>query len=254
MYAELGSLREAHDCDVTIQPHKLFRSDKKLAMFDLDSTLIQNETIDEIGALLGDEQKEQIATITDAAMNGELDFRQALEERVKILKGLHVDRLDEIIDNRISVTYGAAELLKCLRALGCTTCVVSGGFEFLAFRIRDRLGIDFAFANNLQVDYSTQQLTGMCSGDVVDAKYKQRKLLGLARNLNISNMNHVMAVGDGSNDLLMLNQAGLGIAFNAKPVVREKIHVQINRPSLYNVLYVLGLTDIQIHQLLETET
>lgn len=227
--------------DVALQSSDLLRTRKKVAVFDLDSTLIQEETIDELAAELNIQP--QVAAITARAMNGELDFRAALAERVSLLKGLPVSALDSV-KKRVRYTPGAKELISVLRKHGVHTAVVSGGFDFLAYHVRDSLGLNEAHANKLEVG-SDNRLTGYTIGDIVDAEFKRSTLLKLADKARTS-PEGTMAIGDGSNDLLMIRSAGLGIAFNAKPVVQEQAKVRLNQPSLRNVLYLLGFNDNQI--------
>lgn len=232
--------------DVILQKEDVVRTPKRLAVFDLDSTLIAQETIDELATEF--KVEDLVKDITHRAMNGEINFRQALKQRVSLLRGLPVNALDAV-KNRAVFTPGAREIIAALRALGCKTAVVSGGFHFLADHVRDELGLDYSFANRLQVD-SNQFLTGRTMGDIVDAEYKERTLLQLAKQFGLHKEN-VIAVGDGSNDLLMIHQAGMGVAFNAKPVVQSSAKCRINQTSLTNVLYLLGLSDLDIDALLQ---
>lgn len=224
-----------------LQSSDIVRTRKKVAVFDLDSTLIEQETIDELAAELGLEA--EVGAITARAMNGELDFRAALEERVALLKGLPVSALDAV-KKRVRYTPGARELIAVLRKHGVHTAVVSGGFDFLAAHVRDSLGLHEAHANQLDVGLDGR-LTGRTKGDIVDAEFKRAKLLKIARDYNAPE-GGTMAVGDGSNDLLMIESAGLGVAFNAKPAVQQRADVRLNQRSLKNVLYLLGLNDEQI--------
>lgn len=233
--------------DIIVQEESLARSPKRLAVFDLDSTLIAQETIDELASELNVQNK--VKAITDRAMNGEIAFRDALSERVSLLKGLPLKALDGV-KNRVVFTPGAAELIRALKAMGCQTAVVSGGFHFLADHVREVLNLDYAFANRLEVD-KQHVLTGRTVGEVVDAEYKERTLQMLAKRLNLD-AEQVLAVGDGSNDLLMMHRAGLGVAFNAKPSVQDRAKFRINQRSLVDVLYLLGLSHEQIQQLIGT--
>lgn len=242
----LRRLSDATPADISLQTHGLARAPKKLAIFDLDSTLIQHETIDELAAELN--LQPEVAAITARAMNGELDFRTALSERVALLRGLHTSSFD-VLKRRVQYTPGAADLTGVLRASGCTTAVVSGGFDFLAEHVRDVLGLDYAFANRLQVD-DNACLTGRTVGPIVDAEFKRSTLLSLAEKASLPTES-ILSVGDGSNDLLMLQCAGLGVAFNAKPVVQKQAKYRVNQPSLRNVVYLLGYTDYDIQRLLD---
>lgn len=219
------------------------RVPKRLAVFDLDSTLIAGETIDELAAVAG--CGDAVAAITRRAMRGEIDFSVSLKERVALLEGLDGAARDAVIKGA-TFTPGAQRLVKVLKALGCEICIISGGFEFLANVIGERLDADFVYANRLEVDGG--RLTGRTVGEVVDGEYKARTLVRLAEERGLAR-EEVMAVGDGSNDLAMFSEAGLGIAFNAKPIVQEKALARVNQPSLEYVLYLLGLRDETIQKL-----
>lgn len=181
--------------------------------------------------------------ITERAMNGEIGFRDALKQRVALLEGLAVTALDGVKE-RVKFTEGAHRLIRTLNALGCRTAVVSGGFHFLADHVRDELGLDYSFANRLEVGEGGL-LTGRTVGEIVDAEYKDSTLKRLAAELGLRR-EQVLAVGDGSNDLLMMRSAGTGVAFNAKPIVQDRAKCRVNQPSLANVLYLLGLSDDDI--------
>lgn len=231
--------------DVVLQEEVVAREPKRLAVFDLDSTLIAQETIDEIAAQAN--LQAPVKHITERAMNGEIGFRDALAERVKLLKGLPVHALDAVKDS-VEFTLGARELVTTLARLGCRTAVVSGGFHFLADHVRDVLGLDYCYANRLEDEQGL--LTGRTVGEVVDAEYKEKTLKRLAKEMGLR-PEQVLAVGDGSNDLLMMRSAGLGVAFNAKPIVQDKAKARLNQPSLRNVLYLLGLADDDIELLVQ---
>lgn len=226
--------------DVVLQPLDWVRGGKGLAVFDLDSTLIAEETIDELAKEAG--ASELVQQLTRRAMAGDLAFRDALRERVATLKGLDVDALDRVKE-RATLTPGAKQCVAALKRSGCVTAVVSGGFNFLADHVRDVLGLDYAFANTLEV--ADGKLSGKTVGRVVDAQYKADVLSMLADKHSIPKV-RVMAVGDGSNDVIMLQRAGLGVAFNAKPKVQSVSKARVNQPSLRNVLYLMGLDDQQI--------
>lgn len=239
--ANLYAVGRHDSVDVVLQEDSVVRAEKRLAVFDLDSTLIAQETIDELASEL--KVDAQVKAITERAMNGEIGFREALEERVALLRGLPNQALDGVKD-RVVFTPGAAELVRALSALGCQTAVVSGGFHFLADHVRDVLGLDYSFANRLEVD-DRDVLTGRTVGEIVDAEYKESTLQRLADQLQLAPQ-QILAVGDGSNDLLMMGRAGLGVAFNAKPIVQDRAKCRVNQTSLRNVLYLLGLSDDDI--------
>lgn len=206
-------------------------------VFDLDSTLIQCEVIDEFAREMG--VFEQVAAITEEAMNGKLDFDESLRRRVEKLKGLTPAQIENVY-NRIEITPGAEKLIRTLRTLGYQTAIISGGFTVIAERLAVKLGIDRVFANSLEFG-ADGAATGKVIPPIVNARRKAELLGTLAEQLHL-NPEQVIAVGDGANDLLMLERAGLGIAFNAKPVVREKARTAINRKSLDAILHLLGIS------------
>jgi phosphoserine phosphatase len=222
--------------DCNIQTGDVWGGRKRLAVFDLDSTLIAEETIDELAAEVGREV--EVREITRRAMEGEVGFRDALEQRVALLKGLDVARL-AAVTARVTFTPGAHRLAGVLRSVGCETAVVSGGFDFLAGHVRDVLRLDHSFANRLEVAGGV--LTGRTVGDIVDAEYKAATLTRLAEARGLA-PEQVIAVGDGSNDIPMIARAGLGVAFNAKPVVQSRAPARVNQASLVSVLHLLGMT------------
>lgn len=229
--------------DIAIQPESLFRRSKRLILMDVDSTLIQHEVIDEIARLVGLES--EVARITSQAMAGHLDFKEALRSRVALLRGLEANRLQEVAD-RLELTPGAETLLGVLKKLGYKTAIVSGGFTFFTDRLRQRLNLDYAYANVLEIEDG--RLTGRVVGPIVDAVGKRQALLDIAERENIE-LAQTLAVGDGANDLLMLEAAGLGVAFNAKPVVREAADLSISQPNLDVLLYLIGIRERELAEL-----
>lgn len=239
------------DVQVICQPCELYQDHKTpgLAVFDMDSTLIQQEVIDELARAVG--KYEQVAAITEAAMRGELDFEESLRARVAQLKGVTSGIWDQLKKTTITFTPGARELVQALRSLGWKTAVLSGGFTPLAFWVRDTLGLDYAYANELGIDTSSSTLSGelLAGTPIVGAKMKEEHLERLAAENGIPR-SRTIAVGDGSNDLLMMNAAGLGIAFNAKPKVQQAAPARLNGPTLLDVLYILGFTKSDIEKAL----
>jgi phosphoserine phosphatase len=221
--------------DLAIQPDGLGRRAQRLVVLDVDSTLIQDEVID----LLADEAgcADEVATVTAAAMAGELDFEAALRARVALLAGLEVAALDRV-RARVRLTPGARTFVRTLRRMGFRVAIVSGGFTFVTDALRADLGLDHAFANELEI--VDGRLTGRLVGEVVDRKRKGALLVEVARAEHIP-LDQTVAVGDGANDLDMLAAAGLGVAFNAKPVVREVADAALNVPYLDALLFVLGV-------------
>jgi phosphoserine phosphatase len=205
-------------------------------VLDVDSTLVRGEVIDELAARAG--RAAEVARITAAAMNGELDFAASLRKRVAALEGLPVEVLDEVRE-ALELTPGARTLIRTLKRLGFRCGIVSGGFTQITDPLAERLGLDFAAANTLEV--TDGRLTGGLVGEIVDRAGKARALVRFAAEYEIP-LEQTVAVGDGANDLDMLSTAGLGIAFNAKQVVREQAHAALNQPYLDAVLHVLGFT------------
>jgi phosphoserine phosphatase SerB len=241
----LYQLSAQHGTDVALQNLNVFRKNKRLVVFDMDSTLIRQEVIDEIAKHAG--VVDEVAKITASAMNGEIDFKESLRRRVALLKGTPVSVLDDI-KKILTFTEGAHFLCRSLKRLGYKLAVISGGFMPLATYVKHELGLDYAFANQLRVSNDGLTLTGETYGPVVDGIRKAELLDVIAQAESVS-PEQVIAVGDGANDLFMLSKAGLGIAFNAKPRVQQQAPARINQRSLKNVLYLLGYTDNEIEQL-----
>jgi phosphoserine phosphatase len=236
--AGLLALRGELACDIALQRESLTRRSKRLVVMDMDSTLIQQEVIDELAVALGVVDK--VSAITRRAMEGELDFDQALRERVRLLKGTPASALKDVLA-RIHLTPGAEELVRVLKRLGYRTAVISGGFIEVVEPIRQQLGLDYAFANKLEIQNDV--LTGEVLGTIINRKRKAELLETIAQTERIE-LDQVIAIGDGANDLDMLHRAGLGIAFNAKRTVQEQAHAAINQPSLKSILYLLGIRDV----------
>ncbi|WP_164700554.1 phosphoserine phosphatase SerB [Modestobacter sp. KNN46-3] len=222
--------------DIAVEQVGLARRGKRLIVLDVDSTLVRGEVIDELAARAG--RAAEVARITAAAMNGELDFEESLRARVAVLAGLPVGVLDEVRAHLV-LTPGARTLIRTLQRLGFRCGIVSGGFTQITDPLAAELGLDFAAANTLEV--ADGRLTGGLVGEVVDRAGKARALARFAAQHGVP-LDQTVAVGDGANDLDMLNAAGLGIAFNAKPFVRDQAHAALNQPYLDAVLQVLGFT------------
>ncbi|KAM9900096.1 hypothetical protein OXX79_005327 [Metschnikowia pulcherrima] len=221
------------------------RRNKKLFIFDMDSTLIYQEVIELIAAYANIEDK--VAEITERAMNGELDFNESLRERVLLLKGIDASTLWEELKLKIKITKGARELCKALKKLGVVMGVCSGGFIPLASFVKEELGLDYAFANTLGVD-DNSRLDGTTRGYIVNGEKKAELLLEIAASHNIDPATAV-AVGDGANDLKMMAAAGWGVAWNAKPKVQKEAPSCLNTDSLQDILYIMGYNDSEIASL-----
>jgi phosphoserine phosphatase len=232
----LAEVAAATGADIAVEQVGLARRSKRLIVLDVDSTLVRGEVIDELAARAG--RAAEVARITAAAMNGELDFAESLRARVAVLAGLPVEVLDEVREHLV-LTPGARTLIRTLQRLGFRCGIVSGGFTQITDPLAEALGLDFAAANTLEV--VDGRLTGGLVGEIVDRPGKARALVRFAAQYGIP-LEQTVAVGDGANDLDMLNAAGLGIAFNAKPFVREQAHTALNQPYLDAVLQVLGFT------------
>jgi phosphoserine phosphatase len=232
----LGEVAATTGADIAVEQVGLARRSKRLIVLDVDSTLVRGEVIDELAARAG--RAAEVARITAAAMNGELDFAESLRARVGVLAGLPVEVLDEVREHLV-LTPGARTLIRTLQRLGFRCGIVSGGFTQITDPLAEALGLDFAAANTLEV--VDGRLTGGLVGEIVDRPGKARALVRFAAQYGIP-LEQTVAVGDGANDLDMLNAAGLGIAFNAKPFVREQAHTALNQPYLDAVLQVLGFT------------
>jgi len=226
--------------DIAVQRTGLSRRAKRLVVFDVDSTLIQGEVIEMLAARAG--REEEVRQVTERAMRGELDFAESLRERVAVLEGLPASVLDEVAAE-IQLTPGARTTIRTLRRLGFHTGVVSGGFTQIIDQLVDDLGLDFSAANELEI--VDGKLTGRVIGEIVDRPGKAKALLRFAESYGVPPAQCV-AVGDGANDIDMLSAAGLGVAFNAKPALREVADTALSYPFLDTVLFVLGVTRAEI--------
>ena len=221
--------------DVALQKEDLIRRSKRLIVMDMDSTLIRIEVIDELARAYG--VYDQVSAITRRAMLGEMDYDQSLRERVALLRGLDAGVLQELADN-LPLTEGAETMLRVLKRLGYRTAVISGGFSVAAEALQKRLGIDRAWSNVLEI--ADGKLTGRVVGQIVNAQRKAEILEQFARSEGVP-LDQVIAIGDGANDLFMLQKAGHGIAFHAKPKLRDAVHTSISASGLDAILYLLGI-------------
>lgn len=235
--AELFQLTQEMNVDISFQEDNIFRRNRRLVCFDMDSTLIESEVIDELARRAG--VYERVAAITERAMLGELDFDQSLKQRVSLLAGLPETVLNEVAAS-LKLTEGAEKLIKSLRGLRLKTAIISGGFTYFGHYLQERLGIDYVYSNELEI--ADGRLTGRVTGEIVNAKRKAELLRATAEREGIR-LEQVIAVGDGANDLPMLSTAGLGIAFRAKPIVRESAEHAISNLGLDSILYLIGFRD-----------
>lgn len=236
----LLKLAGEQNIDIAYQEDNIFRRSRQLVVFDMDSTLIDAEVIDELAVEAG--VGEQVAAITEAAMRGEVDFKQSFMQRVALLEGLSEGVLQSVA-KRLRLNDGAEYLLKSLNQLGFKTAIVSGGFTFFARHLQKQLGVDYVYANELDVVKGV--VTGNVVGEIIDGQRKAEILVEIANKLGLS-LEQVIAVGDGANDLAMLNIAGLGIAFRAKPLVKASAKQAISNVGLDGILYLLGYSDKDI--------
>ena len=228
------------DVDISFQEDNIYRRNRRLVCFDMDSTLIQTEVIDELAELAG--VGNEVKAITEAAMQGEIDFNESFVRRMKLLKGLSEDVLQKVAVN-LPITKGAKRLIDTLHYYGFKTAILSGGFTYFGNYLKEQLNIDYVYANQLEVQDGV--LTGGHIGDIVDGNKKAEYLKLLAEKEGI-HISQTIAVGDGANDLQMLNLAGLGIAFHAKPKVKDNAQNSISSIGLDGVLYLLGYHDRHI--------
>ena len=228
--------------DISFQRDDIYRRCRRLICFDMDSTLIETEVIDELAERAGVGDK--VRAITERAMRGEIDFRESFTERVALLKGLDVSVMEEIA-RHLPFTEGLERMMTILKRVGFKTAILSGGFTYFGNYLRQRFGFDYVYANELEI--ADGRLTGRCIGEIVDGRRKAELLRLLCQFENI-NIAQSIAVGDGANDLPMLSLAGLGIAFHAKPKVKATAGQSISTIGLDGILYFLGLKDSWIER------
>jgi phosphoserine phosphatase len=230
--------------DIALQREGIFRRSKRMVVMDMDSTLITIEVIDELARAHG--VRDQVAAVTEQAMAGELDYDESLRRRLGLLAGLDVAVLQRIAA-QLPLTEGAEILMRALKRLGYRTAVISGGFSIAADRLKAQLGIDYAYSNTLEI--AGGKLTGRVIGPIVNAARKAELLDTIAQSEAIL-LEQVIAVGDGANDLLMLEKAGLGIAFRAKPKLRAAADTSISAGGLDSILFLLGLNADEVEEVL----
>lgn len=223
--------------DISFQEESMFRRMRRLICFDMDSTLIQTEVIDELAERAG--VGNEVKAITELAMQGEIDFNESFRQRVKLLKGLDISVMKEIAEN-LPITEGVGRLMKVLQKVGFKTAILSGGFTYFGNYLKEKYGFDYMYANELEIENG--KLTGNYLGDIVDGKRKA-ELLRLIAQVEKIDLRQTVAVGDGANDLPMLGIAGLGIAFHAKPKVKRNAEQSLSTVGIDGILYFLGYKD-----------
>ena len=245
--AELLKLADHSGFDVSLQRDSVFRRNRRLVAFDMDSTLIAEEVMDELAKRHG--VGAEVVAITDAAMAGQLDFKESFRRRAALLKGMPLEVLHDVAES-VALNTGAHRLIKALKHFGYTIAVFSGGFQYVGEHLQQRLGIDYVYANELEVQDGV--MTGEVLGDIVDAQGKADLLQKIAAKEGIS-LAQTIAVGDGANDLPMLQQAGLGVAYHAKTIVRESAKHSISNFGLDAILYLIGFSDLDVEQALTSD-
>jgi phosphoserine phosphatase len=239
---KLLQISEETGIDISFHVDDIYRHARKLVVFDMDSTLIQGEVIDELAKAAGVD--EQVAQITASTMRGEIDFKESLTRRVALLKGLDKKVLPKVADN-LKLTEGAERVTSTLKKLGYKIGIISGGFNYFGKYLQKKLGIDYVFANVLEI--SDGKVTGKITGDIIDGPKKAEILKTIATVENIS-LEQTIAIGDGANDLPMISAAGLGVAFHAKPIVKENAGKAISSVGLDGLLYLMGISEREIRQ------
>ena len=234
---EFMELADKIDVDIAYQENNVYRRNRRLVAFDMDSTLIQGEVIDELAKRAG--VGKQVTRITERAMHGEIDFKESVRQRVCLLKGLPESALAEVAAT-LKITEGTERLMSTLKKLGYKTAILSGGFTYFGRTLQRRFGFDYIFANEPEIENGI--LTGDLAADIVDGERKAALLASIAQHEGFS-LEQTIAVGDGANDLEMLSIAGLGIAFHAKPIVRESAQQSLSTLGLDSILYLMGLSE-----------
>jgi phosphoserine phosphatase len=233
-------LSSQHGVDVAIQLDDIFRRNRRLVVFDMDSTLLRIEVIDELARKMG--VVDQVSTITEAAMNGEIDFDESFRRRVRLLKGMKREVIDHLIAN-MPLNEGAERLIRSLKSVGYKVAILSGGFKYFVEALQESLGVDYGYANELEFDGDVA--TGEVLGEIINGEKKREYMKKIAEQEGID-LKQVIAVGDGANDLPMLSEAGLGVAFRAKPLVKASADQHLSEMGLDGLLYLLGFNDSEL--------
>ncbi|OEU47622.1 MAG: phosphoserine phosphatase SerB [Desulfobulbaceae bacterium S3730MH12] len=242
MRAKFMQISRETGIDISFHVENIYSGNRKLVAFDMDSTLIHAEVINELAKLAG--VGEQVAAITESAMRGEIDFKESFRKRVALLKGLKVSELENLT-LALPLSEGAALVCRTLKGLGYKLAILSGGFTFVGDHLKEKLGFDYVYANEL--DVLNGKVTGEVCGEIIDGEKKAELLKEIAERENIT-LAQTIAVGDGANDLPMISCAGLGVAFHAKPIVRERAGNAISTVGLDGLLYLLGIHEREINQ------
>lgn len=237
---DLTAVAKKIGMDIIAQPEHVFKKRKKVIVFDMDSTIVDGEIIDEMARLAGVGKK--VATVTEKGMRGEIDFSKSLRTRVSLLKGFRIKSLESIAKT-VKLTKGSEELIAALKEMGFKVALISGGFNFFTDVLKKRLGFDYAFGNDLEIKEG--RLTGRIKGRIIDARRKAGLLDEICCKEGITR-DEVVAVGDGSNDRIMVANAGLGIAFNAKEILKKVADGVITKDHMKGVLYCLGISDLDL--------
>ncbi len=239
---DLNRVAKRIGMDLIIQPEHLYKKRKKVIVFDMDSTIVEGEIIDQMAQLVGMGKK--VAAITARGMRGEIDFPDSLRERVSLLKGLWVKSLESIAKD-LRLTKGSEELIAALKEMGFKVALISGGFTYFTHILKERLGLDYAFGNELEIRRG--KLTGRVKGEIIDARKKAEIMDEICRREGITRA-EVVAVGDGSNDRIMVANAGLGIAFHGKEILNKVADGIITQDHMKGILYCLGITDLDLRR------